>query len=392
MSNEIMEEMKRFIFLWTIVLAPLMAMAQAGQYNGSGYYRVQAKESGRYLTVVDPTKIYTSNTDVILKGLHTIRPFEERVVSNPATIVYIEQVGKNGSTYTINLKGQGLDLYQRAKVYLNILQQSGGYLLYGAQSGFRKWIYDSTYSSDDEVIPEVLQTGTSSYPSTYSPYQWYILPVNESEGQYFGVKPDITASADGSSWATMYASFPFTCPSDMKTYIVSRVDGEYAVIKEVSGVVPSTTPLLIRCGSASPAGNKLTLSSTSPAVPGGNQLKGNYYMYLDTGRKPVNNVLDYNPSTMRMLGTDADGKPAFVVSDIKYVPANKCYLPVSSSAPATLKIVTEDEYLAGVETITIDGKVVKKGVYTLSGLRVGDTPEGLSKGVYIFNGRKVVVK
>ena len=70
-------------------------------------------------------------------------------MSNPATIVYIEQVGKNGSTYTINLKGQGLDLYQRAKVYLNILQQSGGYLLYGAQSGFRKWIYDSTYSSDD---------------------------------------------------------------------------------------------------------------------------------------------------------------------------------------------------------------------------------------------------
>lgn len=384
--------MKRFIFLWTIVLAPLMAMAQAGQYNGSGYYRVQAMLSGRYLVVVDPTKIYTSNTDIILKGLHTIRPFEENVVSNPATVVYIEQVSQSGSSYSVNLKGQELDLHQKSNMYLNITKSTNGYRLSGSSSGFTKYIYDSTYSPDDEVIPEVFQLGSGNAPTSWDPYLWYILPVNEAEGQYFGVKPDITASADGSSWATMYASFPFTCPSDMKTYIVSRVDGEYAVIKEVSGVVPSTTPLLIRCGSASPAGNKLTLSSTSPAVPGGNQLKGNYYMYLDTGRKPVNNVLDYNPSTMRMLGTDADGKPAFVVSDIKYVPANKCYLPVSSSAPATLKIVTEDEYLAGVETITIDGKVVKKGVYTLSGLRVGDTPEGLSKGVYIFNGRKVVVK
>ncbi len=392
MSNEIMEEMKRFIFLWTIVLAPLMAMAQAGQYNGSGYYRVQAMLSGRYLVVVDPTKIYTSNTDIILKGLHTIRPFEENVVSNPATVVYIEQVSQSGSSYSVNLKGQELDLHQKSNMYLNITKSTNGYRLSGSSSGFTKYIYDSTYSPDDEVIPEVFQLGSGNAPTSWDPYLWYILPVNEAEGQYFGVKPDITASADGSSWATMYASFPFTCPSDMKTYIVSRVDGEYAVIKEVTGVVPSTTPLLIRCGSASPAGNKLTLSSTSPAVPGGNQLKGNYYMYLDTGRKPVNNVLDYNPSTMRMLGTDADGKPAFVVSDIKYVPANKCYLPVSSSAPATLKIVTEDEYLAGVETITIDGKVVKKGVYTLSGLRVGDTPEGLSKGVYIFNGRKVVVK
>ena len=65
-----------------------------------------------------------------------------------------------------------------------------------------------------------------------------------------------------------------------------------------------------------------------------------------------------------------------------------------ASTPATLKVVTEEEYTAGVETVTIDGAVpvARQGVYSLDGQRLGDTPDGLPKGIYIVNGKKVVIK
>ena len=37
-------------------------------------------------------------------------------------------------------------------------------------------------------------------------------------------------------------------------------------------------------------------------------------------------------------------------------------------------------------------KTKQRGVYSLSGQRLGDTAEGLQKGVYVVDGRKVVIK
>lgn len=380
--------MKR-IFSFLLALVPLMAFAQ--QFNGSGWYRAQSQASSRYLSVVDPKKIYRNGSDVFLGGLNCKEGFDsgDNVVSNPASICWFQQKKVEGQIIYINLIGQGLDFDQRmsGSASLAIRTYGSGYLLYGSGSGLVRYIYDNQYNSEP-YVPYTAASGSAAY-------LWNMLPVNDSEGQYFGVLPDVTASADGSHWATMYASFPFVPASDMKVYTVSKVENGYAVIKEVAGTVPSVTPLLIRCGSASAALNKLSLKAItdSPAAISGNQLRGNYYCYIDASRKKEHNVVAYDPATMRMLGTDADGKPAFVKSDIQYLPANKCYLPVSSSAPATLKIITEDEYIAGISTVTIDDvQNGLKGVYTISGQLVGNSTDGLSKGVYIVNGKKVVVK
>ena len=100
---------------------------------------------------------------------------------------------------------------------------------------------------------------------------------------------------------------------------------------------------------------------------------------------------EYNPSTMRMLGTTADGKPAFVKSNIQYLPANKCFLAVSSTAPDVLKIMTEAEYetyVTGIEQITTSTTDGAKVIYDLQGRRV-QTP---SKGLYIVNGKKMIIR
>lgn len=376
----------KHILSFLLALAPLSAFAQ---FTGSGWYRAQSQASGRYLSVVDPKKIYRSGDNIFLGGLNCLPDFEDGVACNPATICWFEQKAVSGDIYSVNLIGQGLDFDNRmnGQGSLNIWKYGTGYWLYGSGSGLRRFIYDPADNLDAEPFP-VKQNSPA--------YLWNMLPVNKAYGQYFGIRPDVQATADGSYWATLYAGFPFVPTEGMKVYTVSKVENGYAVIKEITGTAPKETPLLIRCAGSTVAQNIVTLKSYYEKVSGVgiNYLRGNYYCYIDLSDKQEHNVLAYNATTMRMLGTDGDGRAAFVKSDIEYVPANKAYLLVNASMPATLKVVTEEEYTAGVETVTIDGAVpaARQGVYSLDGQRLGDTPDGLPKGIYIVNGKKVVIK
>lgn len=374
--------MKRFL-LEMLMLTPLCAFAQSGMLNGSNYYRVQNSASYRYITIVD-TRVYKMNTtNVDMSAMYMVKQddFDEKVLSNPASVCYIDVL----SPYVLNLKGQGLDLsnYDYA---LNYLYNSGqnGYRLYGAVSGISFYLVDQTGNS-----PAVSQSGAMKTAA------WSFRAVDQSDSQCFGVKADVHATADDSYWATMYAGFSFTPSAETtKVYSVYKVDKErkYAVIREVTGNIPEQAPVLFRCSSDKPLENKLTLLTTSSGNMGTNLLRGNYYCNDITdvsADRPHRNVTAYTPSTMRMLGTTSDGKPAFVKSNISYLPANKCYLQVSSDTPDVLEIITEEEYTTGIEEVTTStANDTPKVIYDLQGRRV----QAPSKGLYIVNGKKVVVK
>ena len=134
------------------------------------------------------------------------------------------------------------------------------------------------------------------------------------------------------------------------------------------------------------------LAPGSEGSKGTTHLVGNYYCndVNDVGALyPHRNVIAYDENTMRMLGVDADGKPAFVkgsadnlvvsVVDGKlYLPANKAYLKVDSSAPDVLKIMTEEEYITGIEQITTSTTDGAKVIYDLQGR--------------IVNGKKMIIR
>jgi hypothetical protein len=373
------------ILLFLLALTPLAAFAQL---SGSGYYRVQNDVTKRYISIVDTRAEVTTN-GIDLRALHMLKPFEDSVAYNPASICYVDLV----SSSQCNLTGQGLNLHDQVGRYLNYIERSGGcYWLYGQinSSGVSvtKYLGDESY---EDFGPEYIVYHPNDDGANRD---WWVYPVTQEESQYFGVKPDVTASVDGSYWATMYAGFPFKPSAEStKVYYVSKVDYNFgvAVIKEITGDVPSETPVLFRCAGATPSQNKLTLldPSTTNNI-GTNYLIGNYYcndVAESTGHR---NVRTYSNSSMRMLGTTADGKPAFVKSNIKYVPANKCYLAVSSKAPDELLIMTEEEYVTGIEEINFNGNVTGNGkvYYDLQGRRV----QAPGKGLYIVNGKKVVIK
>jgi hypothetical protein len=61
----------------------------------------------------------------------------------------------------------------------------------------------------------------------------------------------------------------------------------------------------------------------------------------------------------------------------------------SENAPEL--VISTDSESTGIKTIEAPTRTIE-GVYTLSGQKVGDTTEGLKPGLYIVNGRKMIVK
>ncbi len=389
--------MKKIILL-LLALLPLVADAQ---FNGTGFYRAQNRDSYRYLVIVDDKSVgRVGTTGVDIAMLKAMKPFDKYVVSNPASVCYIEEVSKSGSTYTCNLSAQGRTLSSNNGMALKLQSTSTAkvYKLTGSKDGYSAIISDAYDDEDDEEITDLMVADGDR------PF-WNILPINGSNDCYFGIKGEVTAT-DGNVWSTMFASFAFKADNaaNTKAYTISKVGHGYAAIKEVTDIVPKKTAVLFCCKSADAVNNKLTLYNDGGNNVGTNLLDGVYFCndVKDNATIKHRNVTPYDESTMRVLGLDSNGKPAFVkgtadnlvVGSKKggeegklFLPANKAYLKVPAGSPDVLQIVTEEEYeTLGIHDVLMDQQYDGR-YYDLQGRRV-DNP---SHGLYIVNGRKVVV-
>ena len=103
---------------------------------------------------------------------------------------------------------------------------------------------------------------------------------------------------------------------------------------------------------------------------------------------PYWNTVDYDVFTMRVNGSQVS-KLVFTTGgeDLNYMPANKSYLSVPTSAAATLTI----DGITAIKGIKVSStSSTSSGIFTLNGVRLPDnvTPQ---KGVYIKDGKKIVI-
>ena len=185
----------------------------------------------------------------------------------------------------------------------------------------------------------------------------------------------------------------------MKAYSIIDNNNQAAVYKEITGTIPIETPVLIECSSPTADGNRVDIVDEDVATLSGNKLVGQWFCSHKDGHI---NRKEYSSNTMRVLGLKKDGKLGFIKAPNTYLsqdngkyylPANKAYLPVSSSAANELTLMTEDEY-SGINTISIE-ETHNSGVYTLTGTLIrkrNDSSDNLPKGIYIINGKKVIVQ
>ena len=318
-------------FLLSVLTATAAMLPAAAQLNGNGYYRVQNYLTGRWAYVTDDKgKVNVGATTADVGAIELWTGFD-RAASDPASIIYIEK--RDGSQYDLVAQGANVATFMDGYPKIITGKFPNTYLCYGTKSGASKYLGDiESNNADPQGVASVDATGDCRY--------WYIHPVGTAADDYFGVKP--TVNAGGVNYATMYASFPFSAySSGLTIYVVDRVEGGMAVIREVSGTVPGETPVIFRCAGASPEQNKLTIGGTGSAV-GSNQLGG---VFFENYLKTHQNLTRYDANTMRVLRTDTNGKPAFVkASDLEYLPANHAYLKVSAGSPDIIPMVTEDEF------------------------------------------------
>ena len=338
-----------------LLLATICTLSAHAQLNGNGYYRAQSTEQGRYIQVIDNRgSVNMQTTDADLGAMQTRAGFEN-VVSDPSSIIYIK---KMSSGY--DFQSQGTGSYQIISYEIKLDEEGGKYWCYASKSGMTKYLADEVITAMTPAAKrEIGKLVTNVTPgSSYEKYlNWNINPVKDEEGFYFGLKPNIVAT-DG-YYQTFYAAFPFTFLSEgMSAWYVSKINeaAGKVIISEVTGGVPTSTPVIIKCSSQSAANNKLNLGAATSGTANGNLLTGVYFCNPNAGTVHTN-VVSYDPTTMRVLGTAADGSLAFVKNvDLAYIPANTAYITVSASAPDVLLVTDQDTpYVPG--DLSGDGEV-----------------------------------
>ena len=319
----------------------------------------------------------------------------------------------------------GTDIANVVKRYINADRINQGQTYYLISGGLKKVTKDKAYDPNNP-------TGTShnEYDGTEAKFdfvnnnttdQWFgpELPVVKDaamwilekvdDANYFGVKPsDKMKGKDGKYYTTLYVDFPFQIKGDVMAYIIEGVNDKdasgyyYAKVRKLAGqgeVVPAQTAIVLECSSTNPADNKLLPVGKEEPKKSTNRLCGTFFnslianLSVKDGQGTSYDVTPDNIRAFNINDKDLNNPIGFykVKKGVTTVPGNKAFL-VLTDAEAQAKgfiLTFEDGSTTGIETVETSKGNIEDGVYyDLQGRRV----ENPTRGIYIVNGKKVVIK
>ena len=181
--------------------------------------------------------------------------------------------------------------------------------------------------------------------------------------------PTVTLAASG------YASYCCEYPLDLdqldnnkvKAYIVTDVNGEDVTFTQLTGKIKGGVPFILY---GTPNFECQLTYTESDVVPSGNMLVGTLApTYVTAG-----NIYGLSGGQFKKINTGV-------------MKANKAYLATTSSAPA-LNIIFDENGATGIRSIDNGQLTIDNVYYDLSGRRI----EKPTKGLYIVNGKKVILK
>jgi len=412
--------MKKVLLTALVAFMVLPTMAQF-----EGFYRIRNNGAAKRYISIKNNKVEKrakeveiaagASGEVSVWSLQTVKD----PTTDPGSILYIA-----GNSSDLSLEGQGMrtrDLLSQYKL------QNNGSALFSevTKSGVSITAYMAdNYEAEIGDNAEVRIIYGSKVTPAYGSYKaWEVIKIDNKE-EFFAADPELKIG--DKYYTTLYTSFAYELPEGVKAYYVD--DHEYvnvvspvSELKEITDIVPAATPVILECTSDKIEDNilKPIVGSDAPAAVKDNELKGIYFCgYLMLGGKERTkdwyldewkNVTAYDSETMRVLGKDAEGNLALipatnnelVVTDLgKYLPANKAYFTISEKeAEATkngIKLLNKTDFdtATAIQSVVSKTATEKSGIYTLTGARVaeGNSTEGLTKGIYIINGKKVVVR
>lgn len=185
-----------------------------------------------------------------------------------------------------------------------------------------------------------------------------------SHWQLFDAK-SITVKTGANGMTTLYAPFAIQASTGVSP-CVGKIESDHLELTGVQGVVPALTPMVII---AEQGDYQLAIVNSDAAPIEGNDLKGE--------------LLQSKPAFAMTLEGEGD-ELAFYTFTGEAIEANKAYLRLEDTSIEKFPIHVGD--LTGIDTMTSDEAAQQ--MFDLSGRRVNKA----NKGVYIIDGKKMVVK
>lgn len=334
----------------TLTFFLTLSAASFAQAVSDGFYRVQNYGSKRYTYVYDNTGSVNVQGTTADMGAIVLYSDAHNRFTDPASVIYIHNVGKNDAYTLYDLEAQGTGVSKIINYYVSVVNGNipGTYWVY--QPTFNMYLWDAVTSTNVPKSYVKLEPGTK--PDFRC---WMVHPIDATTDEYLGIEPDATMKAGGKYYKPYYLGFSMTLESSgMKAYYVSDVKADAVIIKEIQGAIPAATPVIIECSAAEATNNRVNALHDSYAPISDNKLKGNYFCY---GSHSDNDRLLYDEATMRVLCVK-DGKLQYATDPLHqhttalktstgsgyYVNANESYLQVPAGTPAELPVMTQAEY------------------------------------------------
>lgn len=236
-------------------------------------------------------------------------------------------------------------------------------------------------------------------PAVGDAAKWILELVGEDNTNYFGVAPaNKMKGKNGKYFTTLYTDFPMKIVDNMNAYIVESIGTTgaqkgYAQCKKIASkndIIPAQTPIVLECETTASASNRLLpLANTTPA-PTNNILKAVFFdeakNTIETAGKTVR-VFNINPKPAvrnplgfyRYSGTIIKGNRAFLLVDANAYGSKLDGYDMEEEGTA--------DGIDEVTTTTVE-TATNAVYYDLQGRRV-DHPV---RGIYIVNGKKVIIK
>lgn len=234
-------------------------------------------------------------------------------------------------------------------------------------------------------------------PAVGEAAKWIIEPVGENSNNYFGVTTaDKMKGKNNKYFTTLYTDFPMKIIDNINAYVVESVGtiGEekgYAKCTKIASqgeIIPAQTPIILELETTQSNANRLLPIASSNTIATNNILKAIFFdeakTTVETNGKTIR-VFNINPNTSvrnplgfyRYRGTTVKGNKAFLLVD-----AN------TSGAKLDGYDMENEETTAGIEEVATPKTNDEAVYYDLQGRRV----EKPNRGIYIVNGKKVIIK
>ena len=228
-----------------------------------------------------------------------------------------------------------------------------------------------------------IKCGTSTELVIEGDYEY--IGLRSADGAMYLNSVEITWVAEeeesvAETWSSFYAAFPVAIPEGVEAYIVTAANAGYVTLTQIYNAVPAGTGVILKGGSIEATYDNYYSGAVAEVT--GNLLKGTMTNTDISEEAYVLGKVDGVIGLYKAKMTDGVWKNN----------ANKAYLP-ASAVPELAQGAASFSFRFGegttaVEEVKGENGVVKT-VYDLCGRRV---EEVTAPGIYIVNGKKVLVK